>query len=165
MISYHCSTRVQLSKNAQRRRRYDGGNKYAKVFFSWKMRWWLCFYRGLYPGRTMVTYDTGTFYYQWKSKLCPVPFMFTLKAAVSYWRNQQSIKLLEREGYELNNEGKSSTSFCHQVAACFPDMFCNFYLVKNPKIAKNSTTTKAREKNKHRFGILRILEFFWCTFD
>jgi hypothetical protein len=25
-------------------------------------------------------------------------------------------------------------------------MFCNFYLVKNYKIAKNSTTTKAREK-------------------
>jgi hypothetical protein len=23
---------------------------------------------------------------------------------------------------------------------------CNFYLVKNPKIAENSTTTKAREK-------------------
>jgi hypothetical protein len=26
------------------------------------------------------------------------------------------------------------------------DMFCNFYLVKNPKIGKNSTTTKVREK-------------------
>jgi hypothetical protein len=30
--------------------------------------------------------------------------------------------------------------------ARFPDMFCNFYLVKSYKIAKNSTTTKAREK-------------------
>jgi hypothetical protein len=37
----------------------------------------------------------------------------------------------------------------------------NFYLVKNPKIAKkNSATTKAREKNSHRFGILRTLKFF-----
>ncbi len=44
------------------------------------------------------------------------------------------------------NEGKSAASFCHKVAAVFPDMFCNFCLVKNQKIAKNSTTTKAREK-------------------
>ncbi len=59
------------------------------------------------------------------------------------------------------NEGESAVSFCWQVAALFPDMFCNFYLVKSHKIAKNSTATKAREKkNKHRFGILRILEYF-----
>jgi hypothetical protein len=45
--------------------------------------------------------------------------------------------------------GKSAACFYRQVAAWFPDMFCNFYLVKNHKIAKNSTTTKAREKNKH----------------
>jgi hypothetical protein len=32
------------------------------------------------------------------------------------------------------------------IAAWFPDMFCYFYLVKNSKIAKNSTATKAREK-------------------
>jgi hypothetical protein len=32
------------------------------------------------------------------------------------------------------------------VAAWFPDMFHNFYKVKNHKIAKNSATTKAREK-------------------
>jgi hypothetical protein len=32
------------------------------------------------------------------------------------------------------------------MAAWLPDMFCNFYLVKNHKIAKNVTTTKAREK-------------------
>jgi hypothetical protein len=44
------------------------------------------------------------------------------------------------------NDGKLAASFYHQVAAWFPDMFCNFYLVKNNKIAKNSTTTKAREK-------------------
>jgi hypothetical protein len=44
------------------------------------------------------------------------------------------------------NEVESDASFCHQVAALFPDMFCSFYLVKSHKIAKNSTTTKAREK-------------------
>jgi hypothetical protein len=32
------------------------------------------------------------------------------------------------------------------VAAWFPDLFCNFNLAKHHKIAKNSTTTKAREK-------------------
>jgi hypothetical protein len=32
------------------------------------------------------------------------------------------------------------------VAAWVSDMFCNFYLMKNHKIAKNSTTTKASEK-------------------
>jgi len=35
-------------------------------------------------------------------------------------------------------------------------MFCNFYIVKSHKIVKNSTTTKSREKNKRRFGILII---------
>jgi hypothetical protein len=44
------------------------------------------------------------------------------------------------------NEGESAASFCHQLAALFPDMFCDFYLVKNHKIAENSTTTEAREK-------------------
>jgi hypothetical protein len=32
------------------------------------------------------------------------------------------------------------------VAVWFPDKFCNFYLVKNHKILKNSITTKARRK-------------------
>ncbi len=31
-------------------------------------------------------------------------------------------------------------------AALVPDMFCNFYIVENDKIAKNSATTEAREK-------------------
>jgi hypothetical protein len=43
------------------------------------------------------------------------------------------------------NEGKSAASFCCQVAAWLPDMFCNFYIVKNHNIAKNLTATKARE--------------------
>jgi len=41
-------------------------------------------------------------------------------------------------------EGESAASFCHLVAALFPDMFCSFYLAKSHKFAKNSTTTKAR---------------------
>jgi hypothetical protein len=44
------------------------------------------------------------------------------------------------------DDGKSAASFCRQVAAWFSDMFYNFYSAKNNKIAKNSTTAKAREK-------------------
>jgi hypothetical protein len=44
------------------------------------------------------------------------------------------------------------------VAAWVLDMFCNFYLMKNHKIANNSTTIKAREKNKQRYGMNVILE-------
>jgi hypothetical protein len=32
----------------------------------------------------------------------------------------------------------------------------NFYLAKYLKIDNNSATTKAREKNTYRFGIIRI---------
>jgi hypothetical protein len=39
-----------------------------------------------------------------------------------------------------------AANFCHQVAALDPDLFCNVYIVKNHKIDKNSTTTKAGEK-------------------
>ncbi len=41
------------------------------------------------------------------------------------------------------NEGKSIASFCRQMATWFPDMFCNFYLVKNHKIAENLVATKS----------------------
>ncbi len=41
---------------------------------------------------------------------------------------------------------QSGVTFCRQVAAWFPDMFSNFHLLKNHKIVKNSTNTKAREK-------------------
>jgi hypothetical protein len=54
------------------------------------------------------------------------------------------------------NEGKSAASFCHQVAALVPDMFCNFYLVKIHKIANNSATPEAREKIS---AYLESLEF------
>jgi hypothetical protein len=44
------------------------------------------------------------------------------------------------------NQGKYVASIYCQVPAWFPDMLRNFYLVKNHKIAKIPTTTKAREK-------------------
>ena len=50
----------------------------------------------------------------------------------------------------------SATRFCHQLAALVSDMFCNFYLVKNHKIDKNSTTTKAREKISTHLKFLEI---------
>jgi hypothetical protein len=53
------------------------------------------------------------------------------------------------------NEGKSAAIFCHQVAAWVTDMFCNFYLVKSQQPLK-------LQKNKHRFGICRILDIFYA---
>ncbi len=56
----------------------------------------------------------------------------------------------------LFNEGKSAASFCCQVAALVPDMFCNFYSAKNHKIANNSATSEAREKIR---TYLEFIEF------
>jgi hypothetical protein len=53
---------------------------------------------------------------------------------------------------------ESAASFCCQVAAWVPDVFCNFYFVKNPRIARNSAATDTNEKNKCKFGLLKILE-------
>jgi hypothetical protein len=44
------------------------------------------------------------------------------------------------------NEGISAANFSCQVAALVPDMFCNFYLMKNHKISNNSASNEAREK-------------------
>jgi hypothetical protein len=59
----------------------------------------------------------------------------------------------------LTIRNKSGASFCHQVAARVQVMLCDFYSMENHNIENNSTTTKAREKN--RFGIIRILEFLY----
>jgi len=56
--------------------------------------------------------------------------------------------------YFGHNEGKSPVSFFHEVAAWFPDMICIFYFVKNHKIAKISTTTKAREEISTDLGVV-----------
>ncbi len=42
--------------------------------------------------------------------------------------------------------GKFAASLCRQVAAWVPDMLLNLHLVKNYTTAKNSTTSKVREK-------------------
>ncbi len=49
--------------------------------------------------------------------------------------------------------GKAAASVCCKVAELVPDMQCNFYLVKNHKIANNQATTEARKKSKYTFGI------------
>ncbi len=41
-----------------------------------------------------------------------------------------------------------------------PDTFCNFNLVKNHKIADNSTTAKAREKTNTDLESLESWKFF-----
>jgi hypothetical protein len=48
---------------------------------------------------------------------------------------------------EHTNYDKSAASFCRQVAAWVPDMFCSFYLAKNHKNAQILMNTKATEKN------------------
>jgi hypothetical protein len=54
--------------------------------------------------------------------------------------------------------GESAASFCRQVSALVPDMFCNFYEVKNHKIVKkNSTTTKSTEKISTDLEALKFL--------
>ena len=58
------------------------------------------------------------------------------------------------------NVGKSAASFCHQVAALVLDMFCNFYIVENHKIANNSTTTNARQKISTALESLEFWKFF-----
>jgi hypothetical protein len=58
------------------------------------------------------------------------------------------------------NEGKSAASFCSKVAALVPDMFCNFYFVKNHKIAKSTTTIRARHKISTDLESLEFYEFF-----
>jgi hypothetical protein len=53
--------------------------------------------------------------------------------------------------YFLQNEEVTAASYWHQAAALVSDIFYNFYVVKNHKIAYNSATTEAI-KNKHIFG-------------
>jgi len=60
-----------------------------------------------------------------------------------------------------SNEGKSAASFCRQVAALVPDMFCNFYLVKNHKTVNNSATTEARAKICTYWNTWNFRNFFY----
>jgi len=67
---------------------------------------------------------------------------------------------MEQRSLLVSNKEESAASFCCQVAEWFPDMFCNFYLVKIHKIAKNSATTKAREKISTDLEFLELLKKF-----
>jgi hypothetical protein len=65
-------------------------------------------------------------------------------------RSKAMIEMIRDQTYKQFspcNEGESAASFCHQVAALSLNVFCNFYFVKNHKIAKSSATTKVREKS------------------
>jgi hypothetical protein len=48
----------------------------------------------------------------------------------------------------MTHEGESAASFCRQVAALFPDMFCSFYLVKNHEIARKKTQQPLKLEKK-----------------
>jgi hypothetical protein len=48
--------------------------------------------------------------------------------------------------FSNTQSGADAAGVCHQVAALFPDMFINFYSLKNFRNANNSTATKVRGK-------------------
>ena len=79
-----------------------------------------------------------------KPKVISVFQLFIFFQSVLHHSNQQSGNLARRS--EFVNQNNSAASFCCQVAAWVPDMFCYFYLVKNHKVATNSATIIAREK-------------------
>ena len=57
-------------------------------------------------------------------------------------------KKVKKEKITLTkNEGKLAASICRQVAAWFPDMFCNFYLVKNHSIDENKWSKEGIVEN------------------
>ncbi len=50
---------------------------------------------------------------------------------------------------------------CRQTTARVPDMFCNFYLVKNHKFCHNSTTKEPKERistELESFGLQKIFD-------
>ncbi len=62
-----------------------------------------------------------------------------------------------------HNQHILAARFCRKVAAWVSDMFWNFYLGKNNKIANNSTTMKARENvsldlESLEFEFLKVLQ-------
>jgi hypothetical protein len=61
------------------------------------------------------------------------------------------------------NQDKSAASFCHQVAAWVPDLFCNFNLKNNHKITICLAGTKAREKISIYFETVEFKKFLMCV--
>ncbi len=68
--------------------------------------------------------------------------MFVLHRYVLFHLNCDTISVK----ISIINQDKSTASLCSQVAAWFPDMFCDFQSIKNHRAAKNSSTTEAQEK-------------------
>jgi hypothetical protein len=66
--------------------------------------------------------------------------------------------------YIGSNKDKSAAKFCRHVAGWVSDMFCNFHLAKNHKIADNSTATKAREKISTDLESLEFCDVFLTKF-
>jgi hypothetical protein len=54
----------------------------------------------------------------------------------------------------------AAADFCHQLAGWVSDMFYNFYLVKNHKIANNLANTEAREIICTDLEFLEFLKIF-----
>jgi hypothetical protein len=68
--------------------------------------------------------------YIWASlRLYYVAQVTVLALALAPWAELKQINC-------CHSERKSVASFCHQVAALVPDMFCKFYLVKNYKVTQ-----------------------------
>ncbi len=51
------------------------------------------------------------------------------------------------------------------MSAWVPDLFYNFYLKENNKKMLKTQQPWKLEKNKHQFGIVKILELFKSIFD
>jgi hypothetical protein len=88
----------------------------------------------------------ASLFYKTTNLLTAIIYTAVLKDSPFGTVGHPSPSLLASKGFASANEGKSAASYCQQVAALVPDMFCNFYIVKNHKMAKNSTTANARQK-------------------
>jgi hypothetical protein len=92
--------------------------------------------------------------YYWVVKFLNFKFIQLCQVWNNMWRSSLN--------NNFDNEEKSAASFCCQVAvrpwvtASVAEMFCNCHLMKNHKIAKNTTTAKDREKNS---TYLKFLDF------
>ncbi len=76
------------------------------------------------------------------------------------WSNLETMTCrIEIKKQKCNIRLNPTATFCRQVATWAPDMFCNFYFLKNHKIANNSMTTKTRELKNIDFESLEFLAY------
>ncbi len=110
--------------------------------------------------------------FQCTKLMCIKPISFSEKYKMSWYLvfcmaggcmaqflpNCQSIHLQSGKCRTWRNQwGEISWQFLPPGGSWFPDMAFNFYSMKNHKIAKNSTTARAREKMS---TFLESLEFY-----